>query len=157
MDDLYLAYLDLLDGLCAELDRLSALARKKVDAVRRDDLMALDEVMKQEQVIALSLRGQEQKRQKLAAQLSLAGTTLAGLADRFPKHLYPRAKETANSLHRSYEVYQAVSGAARSTLEINLHEIEKVIAASGVDATPGAGYAPPDVQPPKNMKTDFRA
>lgn len=157
MDDLYLSYLSLLDEVAAQLEQLAQLAGEKVGAVRRDDLMALDGVMKREQVCALSLRGLEQKRQKLSAQLELEGVRLAGLADRFPKALYPQAKETANNLHRSYGIYRAAAEAARTTLEVNLHEIEKIIAAHGVDPKQSAGYAPAQAEPPKHMKTDFRA
>lgn len=157
MDELYLAYLSLLDELSRDLDKLSALAQKKIDAVRRDDLMALDEVMKHEQAMSLSLRGQEQKRQKLTAQLGLEGVRLPGLASHFPDRLQPQAKESAERLHRSYGVYKTASEAARSTLEVNLHEIEKVIASHGGAPAPGVGYAPANVEPPKNMKTDFRA
>lgn len=157
MNELYLSYLALLDGLSNDLEKLTALAREQSQAVRRDDLTALSDVMKREQVVALSLRGQEQKRQKLVTQLGLEGTLLAALPDRFPKELYPRAKDSADRLYRVYGVYRAAAEAARHTLEINLHEIEKVLKANGVDPAQGTGYQSPDLQPPKNMKTDFRA
>lgn len=158
MEKLYSDYLNVLDGLSADLDKLADLCREQCAAVRRDDLMGLDEVMKREQVIGLSLRGREQKRQKLSLQLGLDGTRLSALSRNVPESLLPRTQESVERLRRSYDSYQNAAQVARHTLEINLHEIEKILAAHGVDPAQGAGLhaeAPPE--PPKNMKTDFRA
>lgn len=158
MQELYSAYLTTLDELSADMEKLAGLAREQCAAVRRDDLMALNDVMKREQVIGLSLRGKEQKRQKLSLQLGLDGTRLSALPRNVPPALLPRAQETVERLRRSYDGYRVAAEVARNTLEINLHEIEKIIAASGIDSARSAGRtAEEPAQPPKNMKTDFRA
>lgn len=158
MEELYSAYLATLDGLSTDMDKLADLCREQCAAVRRDDLMGLDEVMKREQVVGLSLRGREQKRQKQALQLGLDGTRLSTLPQIVPKSLLPRTQETVERLRRSYDAYQTAAQVARHTLEINLHEIEKILAAHGVDPAQNPGLAADGpAQPPKNMKTDFRA
>lgn len=159
MEELYSAYLTTLDGLSEDMDKLADLCRKQSGAVRRDDLMALNDVMKQEQVLGLSLRGREQKRVKQALQLGLDGSRLSTLPQIVPKSLLGRAQKTVERLRRSYEGYQNASQVARHTLEINLHEIDKILAAQGIDpAQATAGYAPDvSAEPPTNMKTDFRA
>lgn len=158
MEDIHSAYLTLLDELSGDLESLAGLAREKTSAVRRDDLGALNDVMKREQALALSLRGREQKRQKLAAQLELEGTHLSALPHSVPKPLLPRAQETVERLRRSYDSYRNAAEVARHTLEINLHEIEKIIAAHGIDPAQSVGYAAEAMaEPPKNLKTDFRA
>ena len=71
---------------------------------------------------------------------------------------YDAAGRMVEQLRQSYSIYRGCSDMARNLLEINLHQIEKTISAAGVDpAKPGAGYQPPGVEPPQNMKTDFRA
>ena len=158
MGDIYQAYLSLLRSLGESLEQLSALARKKAAAANADDLMALDEIMKQEQAMTLTLRGLEQRRLKLMSQLGLNGVSLTQLPENYPDELQLEAKQTAEGLRNSYSVYRSCADAARSTLELNLHQIEKIIADSGVDpAEAGAGYQAPGVEPPRNMKTDFRA
>lgn len=158
MEQQYSAYLDVLDGLSRDLDQMADLCREQSDAVRRDDLIGLDGVMKREQVVGLSLRGREQKRQKLALQLGLDGSRLSALPRLVPESLLPRTQESVERLKRSYDSYQDAAQVARHTLEINLHEIEKIIAAHGIDPAENAGYAAEaSVQPPSNMKTDFRA
>ena len=70
MGDIYQAYLSLLRSLGESLEQLSALARKKAAAANADDLMALDEIMKQEQAMTLAFRGMEQTREKLLSELN---------------------------------------------------------------------------------------
>lgn len=158
MADLHLSYLELLRDLSASLDRLGQLAQEKRGAVQSSDLMGLDEVLKQEQAMTLNLRGLEQRRLKLLAQMGLTGVSLSDLPDRYPAELEQEARRVVAGLQQSYAVYRSYADAARSTLELNLHQIEQVIAASGVDPKlAAAGYESPGVEPPKNMKTDFRA
>ena len=152
------AYLNLLKELGGSLDRLGELAEQKAQTVRQDDLLAMDEVLKQEQVMSLSLRGLEQRRIKLLAKLGLSEVPLNELPGKYPEELQDEAKRTVEDLRNSYKVFRARSDMARNLLEINLHQIGKaVIAAGGAAKDLEAGYAPPGVEPPKNMKTDFRA
>lgn len=157
MEDVYHAYLTLLGELNGDLDRLTELAHQKTDAIRNDDLIALDDVLKQEQVMSLSLRGLEQKRQKLLAQLGPEGVSLDDLFNQYPAEMQPQVKDTAEALQQSYKIYRSAADAARMSLECNLHEIEKFIEKAGGAPTGAAGYPQPNAEPPKNMKTDFRA
>ena len=63
-------YLNLLVQMSEELAQLSELAKLKTDAVVNNDLMALDQVLKQEQACSLTFRGLEQKQ---AALLNATG------------------------------------------------------------------------------------
>lgn len=158
MEQLHLSYLKLLEELSSSLDRLAQLAQEKAAAVRADDLIALDEVLKQEQAMTLNLRGLELKRLKLVGQLGLDKVPLDELEGRCPPELADRARSTVDALRSSYTTYRSCADMARALLELNLHQIEKVIAASGVDpAVAASGYEAPGVEPPKQMKTDFRA
>ena len=158
MDELHLSYLELLGELRGTLDRLSELSQEKAAAVRADDLLALDEVLKQEQAMGLNLRGLEIRRQKLVPQLGLDGTNLSQLVQKFPAHLQAQASRTADALQESYANYRSYSGQARETLELNLHQVEKMISAAGADPKlAAAGYEAPNLEPPEKMKTDFRA
>ena len=152
------AYLNLLRELGGCLDRLGELSEQKAQTVRQDDLLAMDEVLKQEQVMSLSLRGLEQRRVKLLAKLGLDGVPLSDLPGKYPAELEDEAKQTVNALRDSYKIFRARADMARNLLELNLHQIDKLITAAGANpADAGAGYTPPGAEPPKNMKTDFRA
>ena len=151
------SYLSLLEEVSGNLEQLAALAREKTAAVRKDDLMALDQVLNQEQAMSLTFRGLEQKRLKLLKELGWEKIPLSALADQYPTELRPRARQTAENLRTNYELYHAAAQAARNSLERTLRELDKLVAGMGGSQPGGAGYTPPDVQPPSNMKTDFRA
>ena len=155
------AYLNLLRELGSLLEQLAGLARQKSAVVRQDDLLALDEVLKQEQALGLNLRGLELKRQKLLPQLGLEGTSLSDLPARYPPELELEARDAVRRLKDSYEVYRNSAELARTTLELNLRQIEKLVIAAGgdpKDLDTGVGYvATENPEPPRNMKTDFRA
>lgn len=127
MNSSYQAYLDMLEELCGHLDQLAQLAQEKAAVVRQDDLLGLDEVLKREQVVGLSLRGLEQRRGKLVKELGLEGTTLRDLPGRCPEELEDRARQTAEKLRGCYTIYRSCADMARNTLELNLHQIEKFV------------------------------
>ena len=144
--------------MSGNLDRLSELAQEKAAAVRRDDLIGLDAVLKQEQAMALNLRGLELRRLKLVPQLGLDGVPLSNLPQHYPEPLQDEAAKVVEVLRQNSALYRSYARQARNTLELNLHQIEKFIADSGVDPKLAAdGYEAPPVEPPKKMKTDFRA
>ena len=84
MSDAYRSYLELLETLRDKVEALSELAKKKIEAAGNDDLMALNEVIKQEQALALSFRGLERTREKLVEEMGLQEVALSQLATRYP-------------------------------------------------------------------------
>ena len=158
MEDQFRAYFGVLRELSGTLDRLTPLAQQKAEAVRGDDLLALDEVLKQEQALGLNLRGLELRRQKLVPQLGLDNVPLSALHEHCPAQLAGEARKTAAALRESYDIYRSYADIARNTLELNLHQIDKFLADNGVDPKLAAeGYEAPPMEPPARMKTDFRA
>lgn len=158
MEAQFRSYLDVLRELTGTLKRLTPLAKQKAEAVRANDLLALDGVLKQEQALSLNLRGLELKRLKLAPQLGLDGVPLSGLSEHCPDQLADETRKTVAALRESYEIYRSYSGVARNALELNLHQIDKYLLDNGVDPKLAAeGYEAPPMEPPQKMKTDFRA
>lgn len=157
MTNPFLEYLQLLDQIGGQLEQLTELAKKKTAAVQNDDLMALDEVMKQEQACTLLFRGLEQKQTALLNATGLKGLPLSMLAENYPPKMRLEAKQTIERLQSRYRLYQSCAEIARSTLECNLHEIEKMIASLSPVPSNGPGYQPQSPELPSNMKTDIRA
>ena len=158
MNEQFRSYLTFLGSLRQGLETLTVLAGQKISAVEQDDLIALDEVLRQEQAQALNFRGLELTREKLQNELGLQGVPLSQLPERCPPALREEARQAAAALQNQYRTYQTEAQRARELLEKNLQDVESVIAAMGVkpDAT-GPGYSGPNAQLPKSMKTDFRA
>lgn len=160
MADVYQSYLSLLRSLGESLEQLTALARRKTAAANADDLIALDEVMKQEQALTLAFRGMEQTREKLLDQLECGNVPLSRMPEHFPPAMRDEAREAAAALQRQYQDYRKEADGARTVLERHLREIEGIISDMGGVSAPeeGPGYAPPPPpDTPPGMKTDFRA
>ena len=115
MDELYEAYFTLLEKFGECLDHLSELAKRKRIAASRGDVLTVNECMREEQTVGLTLRHMDQRRVKLLTALGLESVPLSGLADHCP----PAQRQTA----------RAAADAARSALECSLHNVEKLIEA----------------------------
>ena len=143
-------YLKLLRDLTHTLEQLTRVEREKNEAAAAGDVQGVEACMKREQAMSMSLRGYDQKRDVMLAELGLAGVKLSGLADRAPEELRLETKAAAEELRRQYEIFQAASGAARNTLEVNLRAIERMQAVQAGDAAEAE-------ETRKNHQTDFRA
>lgn len=139
-------YLKLLGNVGRTMEQLTEIERKKTDAVGRSDLNAVEECMKQEQVLSLSLRGYDQKRDAMLAKLGIPGTSLTQLERHSPEGLEMETKRAAEALRGQYERFQAASKVARSALECNLRVIERLRKEQEAQQGPeipreqGAGY-----------------
>ena len=157
MNKPFLDYLNLLDHLCTELDRLCELAKQKTQAVRQDDLTALDQVMRQEQASTLAFRGLEQKQAVLLEATGLKGIPLSSLAEKFPSELRLQAKQQIEQLQTKYKLYCSCAEVARNTLECTLHEIEKILASAAPQSGGAPGYQEQSPELPSSMRTNFWA
>lgn len=119
-------YLKLLTNLSGTLEELTAVERRKTEAAGRGDLLGVEDCMKREQALSLSLRSLDQKREHLLGKLGLAGKPLSALAAHAPVELELETKGAVEDLQRQYTLFQAASDVARSTLECNLRAIEKL-------------------------------
>lgn len=119
--------ISLLDGLAKTLDQLAELERKKASAVRADELLMLDDCMKQEQALILALRGCDSKRENVQKALHLQDVKLRDLPDHCPPEIRAAVQASARALSEKYQVYQAAAEVARNVLECNLHQVEKEI------------------------------
>lgn len=118
-------YLDFLRQLQTELEELNAVEQKKIEAVRDGDLESLGECMKQEQAATLALRGREQRRAAMLAELGLQQVPLRELAKHAPDDCREETTRTVEHLLRTYQVLSSARNTARTLMESQLHIIEK--------------------------------
>lgn len=151
------ALLTLFESIVSHLRQLTELAKRKTTAVRKSDLLELDKILKEEQAQSLALRGLEQKRISLITQFELENIPLTDLPSRFPPQLQQKARDGVETLRREFSIYRSAAEIARNTLECNLHEVEKFLAAAGAANDNGTDYRNGEVDAPPQMKADFRA
>lgn len=159
MADSYRSYLTFLESLRQNVEKLTVLAGRKTEAVLRDDLLAMNEILNQEQAMALAFRGMEQTREKLLTELGAQDVPLSELPARCPPELRPEAERAVRALQEQYQAYRHSAGRARELLESTLVELDRqIVGMGGTLPEEGPGYqAPASTEPPPTMKTDFRA
>ena len=140
MYEAYREYFGFMDQLGQLLEQLTELAKEKTAAVRHDDLAAVDDCMKREQALSLSLRAMDKKRDALLKGIGLQNVTLSGFAQQCPREIRKEAEEASEQLRSRYQLYRSAADVARTTLECNLHQIEKMLADEG-DAPSGGTIA----------------
>ena len=138
MHEAYREYLAFMDQLGRTLEQLTELSKEKTAAVRRDDLLAVDSCMKREQALGLTLRAMDKKRETLLSQMGLQNVTLSDFAKNCPEELQQEAKVASDALRDRYVLYRSAADVARTTLEVNLHQIEKMMV-DEADAPIGSG------------------
>jgi len=143
-------YLKLMRNLTKTLTELTQVEREKHDAASQGNLAGVEECMKHEQVMSLTLRGYDQKRDAMLADLGLRGVTLSQLEEHSPDEFQLETKTVVEELRRQYKLFQAASQVARDTLEINLRGIEQL-------QTRQVGDAAEAEETRKHHQTDFRA
>ena len=80
-------YLKLMRSLSKTLGDLTEVEHDKNAAAARGDLRGVEECMKREQVLSLTLRGYDQKRDSLLRDLGITGVRLSTLVDHSPEEL----------------------------------------------------------------------
>ena len=119
MEHLFRSYLELLQSILSNLSQLTKLVHRKIEVAQMDDLEALDEILNEEQALALAFRGLEQKRLNLLRELDLSEVPLAQLSAHFPPEMEEAVRQTAAELMEQYRTYHDGAQTARGILEHN--------------------------------------
>lgn len=103
---------------------------KKYDAVIKDDIVTLDDIVSKEQVIYLKIRGLEQKREKLIDSMGMSGKTLKEIIDSSvdEKNILIEEYDKLNNI--LYEL-KKITDRCKTLLEVRLHRIDKAMSQLG--------------------------
>ena len=155
MEHLFRSYLELLQSILSNLSQLTKLVHRKIEVAQMDDLEALDEILNEEQALALAFRGLEQKRLNLLRELDLSEVPLAQLSAHFPPEMEESVRQTAAELMEQYRTYHDGAQTARGILEHNLREVDRVLAVLNADPAGNPGHVTQTPSSP-SAKADFR-
>lgn len=102
----------------------------KYDAVLKNDIESLDDIVSKEQAFYLKMRGLEQKREKLISSMSMSGKTL--------KEIIDCSGDAKNMLNEEYDKLNGIvsevkkiSHMCKTLLEVRLHRIDKAMSQLG--------------------------
>ena len=155
MEHLFRSYLELLQSILSNLSQLTKLVHRKIEVAQMDDLEALDEILNEEQALAVAFRGLEQKRLNLLRELDLSEVPLSQLSAHFPPEMEEAVRQTAAELMEQYRTYHDGAQTARGILEHNLREVDRVLAVLNADPAGNPGHVTQTPSSP-SAKADFR-
>lgn len=153
----YEQYLAFLEELLQELNQLTQVGKEKLMAVQNHELDTLNECIKQEQAISLTLRGLEQKRTKVLAAIGCENVPLSEMPRRCPENYRARTQELVDRLLTADQVLKSVQTPSRTIMERDLRAIRKELEARGVVQELEDNYQSAPPAPGKGLRTDFRA
>lgn len=107
----------------------------KYDAVASEDIKRLDQIIANEQVFYLKMKGLEQKREKLVQNMDMKGKTLIeiieiiGTEDKEESH---RLKIVYDRLLKALNDFKKINLECKTLIEVRLHRIDNIMIKLGV-------------------------
>lgn len=96
----------------------------KYDAVIRDDIKKLDEIISKEQVFCLRLKGHEQNREKLMLDMNMKDKTLKEIIEIADDDQSSKLKLMYDRLFKALLEFRKISEECKTIIEVRLHRIE---------------------------------
>ncbi len=125
-------YTAFLTNLCAELDNLTELQKKKIDAIDTHNLESIDECIKQEQAASLKMRGLEQQRIKVLNELGLVGVKMTDMAEKSPDEFKDEIKQLVELTVASHNNFLQHQSKVKQLIHRNLNIVETSLKSRGV-------------------------
>lgn len=118
----------LIQQFIAFFDRMLPLEQSKLDVVKQNQVTQLEDIIRKEQAEIMTLRGLEQKREKLQAELGWKDLTFQEILERLPKEQQAEMKRLFDDLADRVRSFQTVTESSKTMMEVNLHVINQMIA-----------------------------
>ena len=107
------------------IDEITEVENKKFQAALKNNIAAVDECMKKEQVLLLKLRGIDKKREAAQKALGYENMTFRQIIEKAPESDKKKLTEIFNSIEQKLKKYKESFSNAHNAIELNLHRINK--------------------------------
>ncbi len=97
----------------------------KYEAVIEDDVIALDNIVSQEEVYYLQMKGIEHKRERLLNSLDLSGKTLKEIIDAAENESKINLQEQFEELNNTIKELNKINDLLKTVIEVRLRRINK--------------------------------
>lgn len=97
----------------------------KYEAVIKNDVISLDNIVSQEEVYYLQMKGIEHKREKLLNSLGLSGKTLKEIIDAAENEFKTNLQEEFEELNNTIKELKKINELLKTIIEVRLRRINK--------------------------------
>ncbi len=123
--------IDLLEENADLYKNFLELEYKKYDTVIKNDIDTLNDIVADEQVYYLKIRGMEQKREKLLVSLGYKDKTLKEIISVYNDDEKYMLNEKYNELSKLITEVKKISSLCKTLIEVRMNRIEKAMAQLG--------------------------
>ncbi len=104
---------------------------EKYEAVIKNDLIALDNIVSQEEVYNLQIKGFDHRREKLLNSLGLGGKTLKEIIDAADNDSKADLQEQFEELNNTIQELKKINGLLKTVIEVRLRRLNKKMSTFG--------------------------
>ncbi|NBK91826.1 flagellar protein FlgN [bacterium 1XD21-13] len=122
---------ELIRQLIELFDRMIPLEQSKLEVVSHKQVAKLEDIIKKEQAEIMALRGLDQKRERIQADMGWKDMTFQEILKQLPEEQRPEVKELFDELAARVTTFQSVTESSRTIMEVNLHAINQMVAQQG--------------------------
>lgn len=109
-------------------DRIIPLEQSKLEAVSQKKVELLEEIIKKEQAEVMTLRGLDQKRERIQAELGWKDLTFRNILKEVPEEQQLELQGLFDELSERVTTFQTVTESSKTMIEVNLHAINQMMA-----------------------------
>lgn len=136
---------DKFHGYLCELEasfvKLAELLHRKLVALEKFDIIALDEIIKEEQAFVLFTRSFDKNVESFRNQLGFTGQRLSEVIEELPEEEQPRFRVILQKLTTALDEAKALNLKCQDLTQERLYSLDKAI--KELDHTPGSSYGKP--------------
>lgn len=122
------AFQELIEQFIALFDRMIPLEQSKLEVVSRNQVARLEEIIKKEQAKIMTLRGLDQKRERMQEDLGWKDLSFQEILKQLSEEQRPKVKQLFDELASRVTAFQSVTESSRTLMEVNLHTINQILA-----------------------------
>lgn len=122
------AFQELIEQFIALFDRMIPLEQSKLEVVSRNQVARLEEIIKKEQAEIMTLRGLDQKRERMQEDLGWKDLSFQEILKQLSEEQRPKVKQLFDELASRVTAFQSVTESSRTLMEVNLHTINQILA-----------------------------
>ncbi len=120
-------YKKILEEMTNVFHELTSIASVKLEAASKNRVTTVEECMKKEQPIVMKLRGIEQKREKLQAQLGYDGLAFREIIDTVGDGEKEELLPVYDGLSRAIQMFQKINDDVEQAIRLNLRDIDRAL------------------------------
>lgn len=120
-----------IEELMELFDELAVIEQDKLNATAKNRITFVEDCMNKEQVAILKMRGLEKKREQEQQKLGFQGKTFREILELVSFDEKAQLEPLFQKLSEKIKAFQQINTEASKLIEVNLHKINKQVAANG--------------------------